>query len=620
MSNNIIGYNNIKKIIEGENNILNEKIEITFFKFVYYRYNYFNREYIINRIENKSFGDTIHFLIKNISDYIGKIYINLILPEIKIEREYKKLLIIKQNYNIFFTIFDSYIKDVNILIKFLTHINKIYNYNYIKNFEFDYTNVINNNTNTYNNNYINNTYLKLNNYISTTYDNINHFDNNFIHVNEYKNINIIGNSINNSSELTNNIQSIIYIIKNQNKTNSEIKELINNLIINILHNIKFIYKNIYEKYIENKKNIKNFKYYKFSWIDNIGYYIFNNIKFKFNNDTIFILYNDWLSIWNELNNNKINIKQYNKLNGNKEELTSFNSEPKPESNLIINLPLFFNNISNLYLPLLFNNNNIYLELNLEKIENCINIDENWKKDNPTENLNEIIKIKNLSINIENIIISLDEKKNIIKNNDYKNIINIIEKKELLIPIKNFKSKPYIFKKKFLIDKPINEIYITIQSNNLSNNNNLKNNYKGFSKLSHENLNTTNKINILEYCNILSHLELYINNEKINSIINAENLELINTYKYYKSHMNGLYIYNFNLYPFNNQPSGHINLNVNSIFIKFTFESTFIEYLEYLYNKNNIVVNSNYNEEQIKINIFFNVNKMLKFQNGNYKVI
>ena len=85
-------------------------------------------------------------------------------------------------------------------------------------------------------------------------------------------------------------------------------------------------------------------------------------------------------------------------------------------------------------------------------------------------------------------------------------------------------------------------------------------------------------------------------------------------------MNGLYIYNFNLYPFNNQPSGHINLNVNSIFIKFTFESTFIEYLEYLYNKNNIVVNSNYNEEQIKINIFFNVNKMLKFQNGNYKVI
>ena len=629
MSNIILGYNNLKKIIDGKNDILHNNIEVTFFKFVYYRYNYFTKEYIKTNISNKSFGDNINHLINNTSDYVGKIYLHLLLPEVKLEKpntyldsiEYKNLLEKQANYNTFFSIYNSYIKDINIIIKFLKDINNTYNYNYINNFEYDYDNIINNNNTYYDTNYINSTYLSLTPYIINSYSELDKL-NRFIITSEYNSINIIGGPENN-----NGIYNILKIINDDTSpfnNNDNVKIIINNLIIKILHNIKFLYKKIYKEYKENNEKIKYFKYYKFSWINNIGYYIFNNIKLKFDNENIYILYNDWLAIWNELNNNKININKYNNLIGNISELTTFDSKPKPEAILIINLPFFFNMKSNIYLPLLLLNNNIYLEFNLENLENCIHIDNTWKKENLHTDLSNLLKIKNINIYIEHIMINFNEKKNIIKENNYKNIITITEKKNILEPIQNFISEPYIITKKFIIDNPINQIYIIIQSNNISNKYNLKYNYKGFKKLNTNILNTTNKINIEEYCDILLNLELFVNNQLIN-INDVNYLKYVNTYKNNNSNMDGLITYNFCLFPFNNQPSGHINTNINSIYFKFTFNPIFINYLKKLDTKNNVSINSsgillNYIEEKININIYFNIYKLLTIKNGKYKVI
>lgn len=629
MSNIILGYNNLKKIIDGKNDILHNNIEVTFFKFVYYRYNYFTKEYIKTNISNKSFGDNINHLINNTSDYVGKIYLHLLLPEVKLEKpntyldsiEYKNLLEKQANYNTFFSIYNSYIKDINIIIKFLKDINNTYNYNYINNFEYDYDTIINNNNTYYDTNYINSTYLSLTSYIINSYSELDKL-NRFIITSEYNSINIIGGPENN-----NGIYNILKIINDDTSpfnNNDNVKIIINNLIIKILHNIKFLYKKIYKEYKENNEKIKYFKYYKFSWINNIGYYIFNNIKLKFDNENIYILYNDWLAIWNELNNNKININKYNNLIGNISELTTFDSKPKPEAILIINLPFFFNMKSNIYLPLLLFNNNIYLEFNLENLENCIHIDNTWKKENLHTDLSNLLKIKNININIEHIMINFNEKKNIIKENNYKNIITITEKKNILEPIQNFISEPYIITKKFIIDNPINQIYIIIQSNNISNKYNLKYNYKGFKKLNTNILNTTNKINIEEYCDILLNLELFVNNQLIN-INDVNYLKYVNTYKNNNSNMDGLITYNFCLFPFNNQPSGHINTNINSIYFKFTFNPIFINYLKKLDTKNNVSINSsgillNYIEEKININIYFNIYKLLTIKNGKYKVI
>ena len=629
MSNIILGYNNLKKIIDGKNDILHNNIEVTFFKFVYYRYNYFTKEYIKTNISNKSFGDNINHLINNTSDYVGKIYLHLLLPEVKLEKpntyldsiEYKNLLEKQANYNTFFSIYNSYIKDINIIIKFLKDINNTYNYNYINNFEYDYDTIINNNNTYYDTNYINSTYLSLTSYIINSYSELDKL-NRFIITSEYNSINIIGGPENNNGIY--NILKIINDDKSPFNNNDDIKIIINNLIIKILHNIKFLYKKIYKEYKENNEKIKYFKYYKFSWINNIGYYIFNNIKLKFDNENIYILYNDWLAIWNELNNNKININKYNNLIGNISELTTFDSKPKPEAILIINLPFFFNMKSNIYLPLLLLNNNIYLEFNLENLENCIHIDNTWKKENLHTDLSNLLKIKNININIEHIMINFNEKKNIIKENNYKNIITITEKKNILEPIQNFISEPYIITKKFIIDNPINQIYIIIQSNNISNKYNLKYNYKGFKKLNTNILNTTNKINIEEYCDILLNLELFVNNQLIN-INDVNYLKYVNTYKNNNSNMDGLITYNFCLFPFNNQPSGHINTNINSIYFKFTFNPIFINYLKKLDTKNNVSINSsgillNYIEEKININIYFNIYKLLTIKNGKYKVI
>lgn len=629
MSNIILGYNNLKKIIDGKNDILHNNIEVTFFKFVYYRYNYFTKEYIKTNISNKSFGDNINHLINNTSDYVGKIYLHLLLPEVKLEKpntyldsiEYKNLLEKQANYNTFFSIYNSYIKDINIIIKFLKDINNTYNYDYINNFEYDYDNIINNNNTYYDTNYINSTYLSLTPYIINSYSELDKL-NRFIITSEYNSINIIGGPENN-----NGIYNILKIINDDTSpfnNNDNVKIIINNLIIKILHNIKFLYKKIYKEYKENNEKIKYFKYYKFSWINNIGYYIFNNIKLKFDNENIYILYNDWLAIWNELNNNKININKYNNLIGNISELTTFDSKPKPEAILIINLPFFFNMKSNIYLPLLLLNNNIYLEFNLENLENCIHIDNTWKKENLHTDLSNLLKIKNINIYIEHIMINFNEKKNIIKENNYKNIITITEKKNILEPIQNFISEPYIITKKFIIDNPINQIYIIIQSNNISNKYNLKYNYKGFKKLNTNILNTTNKINIEEYCDILLNLELFVNNQLIN-INDVNYLKYVNTYKNNNSNMDGLITYNFCLFPFNNQPSGHINTNINSIYFKFTFNPIFINYLKKLDTKNNVSINSsgillNYIEEKININIYFNIYKLLTIKNGKYKVI
>lgn len=108
----------------------------------------------------------------------------------------------------------------------------------------------------------------------------------------------------------------------------------------------------------------------FAWKKNIGFNIIDNIEIEIGGQLIDKHYGAWLNIWYELT--KGNYQKYNNLINNK-ILTSY-TYYKPGYKLFIPLQFWFNKNIGLSLPIMCMQNNIInINLNLEKIENCIKL-------------------------------------------------------------------------------------------------------------------------------------------------------------------------------------------------------------------------------------------------------
>jgi hypothetical protein len=111
-----------------------------------------------------------------------------------------------------------------------------------------------------------------------------------------------------------------------------------------------------------------------AWIENLGYYIAEYFQLSINNVEIEKLTNNWINIWNEINLPAGKKSGNNKMIGNVEILTSYDSNKLPKYKLRIPLPFYFNRFMNagLSIPLIaLLHSDVKLTLQMEKLSNLI---------------------------------------------------------------------------------------------------------------------------------------------------------------------------------------------------------------------------------------------------------
>lgn len=556
-------------------NIKNQNINLVFnnFYFVYKSYTNFSKQYITKNIDNNLLGKNIRIKIDNYGDFLGKVILQVNLPKVNLSKK---------------------IKDTNLDLS--NEKNNLDNFNlYINYILIAYKRI--------------NSFLKFEN---ITVDDIDNEINEIFNSDEFNEFYDSENKINNNFIIQNlNIKNNILKIINDNsdKNNSEVIKLINLYLSNLLYKIKLYHKlYFYDNY--NNKKIKNDSInrntYNFSWIENVGKFIIDEVSFFINNNKVETLYSDFLNIWDELTLNKKKKNNNDIILGNIKSLKNYNNLVKNKYDIYINLNFWFTRKSYLLLPLfLLDKENIYLDIKFNNLSDLIYTDYE-EQDNKLEDL---IKINDNNLILEYFYIENKEKINLRKNYN-STIINIYEKYTKKFNINNIINNDLnIFQYSYdlNINYPLSELIIVIQSNNLIKKYNLKNNYYGL-----ENCNSLdNNYYFLKKDDLiqtLDNMEIFIDNKIINNVKEIDYYNKLTSYKYHNNINNSIYIYSFSLFPENNQPSGHINLSLNNKFkVNVLFNSIFINFLKNEFDSDDTII----------ITTFINLNKKFNYINNKF---
>lgn len=564
---------NLKLIFDA--NIKNYNINLIFnnFIFVYNKYTKFSKQYITKNIENDILGKNIRVKVDNYGDFLGKIILQINLPKVSVS---KKI----QDTNLNLSYEKNNLDNFNLYINFiLIAYKKIY------------------------------TFLKLEN---ISVDNIKNEINNIFNSSDFNIFFEIENNINNNFIIKNlNIKNnILKIIDdNSEKTNIKVIELINSYLNNILYKIKLYHKlYFYDNYITKKKinDSINLNTYNFSWIENIGKFIIDEVSLVIDSNKVETIYNDFLNIWDELTLNQKKKKNNDIILGNIDSLKNYDNLKKNEYDIYINLNFWFTRKSYLLLPLfLINRENIYLDIKFNKLSDLIYTD----YDDQNNKLEDLIKINNNNLILEYFYIENKEKLNL-KTNYNSSVINIYEKYTKKININNIINNDLNINQltyDLNINYPLSELIIVIQSNNLIKKYNLKNNYYGVKKINSINNNYyfLQKENLIQ---TLDNIEIYIDNKIINNIKEIDFYNKLTSFKFHNNINDSIYIYTFSLFPENNQPSGHINLSSNNKFkINIVLNNNFINFLKNEFNSNDTLI----------ISTFINLNKKINYINNKF---
>ena len=113
----------------------------------------------------------------------------------------------------------------------------------------------------------------------------------------------------------------------------------------------------------------------FSWIGNLGNFIFDNIELYFNDLLIDKQYNHWINIWHELNNTYDKKELLEKMIGNTKDLTDLSIIDKPAKKLLVPLRFWFCRYSGFNIPLIaMPYVNVNLKFKISDINNLVRKD------------------------------------------------------------------------------------------------------------------------------------------------------------------------------------------------------------------------------------------------------
>jgi len=218
-------------------------------------------------------------------------------------------------------------------------------------------------------------------------------------------------------DLLNYIKDNFESYKNSIYNSSETIEYQNEILM-YLSNYVF-YQNIYLKYlIANQNLFQNIikkeaaSDYCFAWVTKIAFALINYISIEIGGQEIDRVTSEILNNWYELSTSIEKINILNKMIGNINILTSYDNAEKPSYKLFIPIPFWFCKYKSQALPCVgLRHNDIIIKIKFNELSKCCYFEPYEKKDNLSSiNLDDIIKIKNVSLLIEYIHLGEDERK------------------------------------------------------------------------------------------------------------------------------------------------------------------------------------------------------------------
>lgn len=620
--------------------------EITFFNIIYRRYTNFGKKLTQLAFDNNvEFGETSVLTIpKNSGDLLSRLTLRIKLPKIDLSNLNKEIL----SKNILSNAKDNttYILYYDYFIRFYNNLLNVTNlffkkYDNIKSLTYiaDLSTYILSNINT--------------DKYEQFFEVVNYFYNNGL-VTNLNNINV--SIFTNASLFKNSNDDIVYIYKNwtESEMSYELFKFGIGKNLDILNNLNIT---LYSKL---KNIIFPTSYFRFSWIDKIGIYLFNSIDFYIGSNKINSLSDYYINNYGELFYK--NPEVYNKMIGSNQEINLFTFE-KEENFLYLPIPLWFNGNYGLSFPLIaLQFNSIQVKINLKKFYECIKIDidssiqsekiENELLNYIIENSIEIIKGRlEISILAEYIYLdSIERRKFAQSGHEY--LITQVQEIEFnnLNKYNNSFSLDFFHcckdmywfavKNKNIRDIFNNNGFTYSLSNKIVLKNNNDNLFIEYLKILYDNqklfnpndfivgksLINTNLLtkdyfqyigdNIIKVYNyfidnyhIIKESYLYLNS----TVLIGDNSNLFNylmSYKCYNSSpQKGLYTYSFALNPTETQPSGTINLSrIPSFIIKIKINDIF----------NNEALNVN----KLNYNIINDIegSKLINNTDINYKLV
>ena len=376
------------KSYENLDNYLYGNPEMTFFQAVYNRYTNFAIESIKDTFDNDvDFGIENVIKIQKLGDLINNIYLEIILPDIILEREINSDV----EYNEYMEYYNKYI-----IISVFLNKNMLAYKEAKKIYMTENINGIND--------MINGINIVFLNYNPTEITNI--LQNEMLFFknlsNDEKKVFTNNNKI--SCNLFDYKKISIYEIKNKMVySNVTDKQIFMNEINNCVNICKIIskYMNIRLYIYKNKYLNANSKYYEFGWVENIGYNLIEYIEFYIDGDKINKHTGEWMFIHDKMFNNQHinNNTNLNKMIGNIQSLTSYDRNIKKKSKIYVPLNFWFNHNYSCSIPIVsMIYSNIELKVKFKNFDECCNIENIPYLAENEMTLNEYIKNKNIKLN------------------------------------------------------------------------------------------------------------------------------------------------------------------------------------------------------------------------------
>lgn len=148
--------------------------------------------------------------------------------------------------------------------------------------------------------------------------------------------------------------------------------------------------------------------YYFSWKDQLGHRLIQQIDLEIGGQKIDRQYTDWLNIWEELTINKLKKPTYDKMIGNIEVLTTYNGNAKPQYQLLIPLQFFYNRYLECCLPIIFfRYHEVKIIIQLNNLYNIAQVDPQLTIDNV--NIDNYVSIVDARLLTEFIYLDEDER-------------------------------------------------------------------------------------------------------------------------------------------------------------------------------------------------------------------
>lgn len=362
--------------------------QITFFKVVYRRYTNFSIESVkINLDEKLTFDDAIEIGIPRLADGVGKIYIELELPEISFtkldagitedeiqtidyddeaEQNYNTVLNFMQlNVQAYRTAIDDYNAENATAYNMLTNIQQVFTDAAVGDGESGGGgSSIDARTESYR--------LLIDSFVSSGKI-------------KFANTDL-------STIILTMLDGSGAILPGISK--SDVLAKVNQAIRNSINYQKFFF-NAYKEYLAYFENVNSTKL-KFAWVNRLGHAIIDYVDVYIGGEKIDRHYGQFIDIWYELTGNRDMNDVYMKMIGNVASLTTFDKIPKPKYKLVIPLHFWFTRRMGSVLPVVaMQYSDLSLKLKLRQLEACAYVEH---IDNVDISLSDMWENKGYSLN------------------------------------------------------------------------------------------------------------------------------------------------------------------------------------------------------------------------------